>query len=181
MSDAITIRPLAEDDAAAFKALRLKATLDAPTALWPTYDEEAVRTLEDTRNRIRATDHQIVFGAFAGDELAGIAGLRREVLAQVAHKAVLWGVFVDPAHRRAGLASRLLEVAIAHARAAQVLQIQLCVNAENPRAQALYRNAGFETFGVEHRAVRVGGRFYAEEHMMLRLDAEAAALTASSS
>jgi hypothetical protein len=39
MSDAITIRPLAEDDAAAFKALRLKATLDAPTALWPTYDE----------------------------------------------------------------------------------------------------------------------------------------------
>jgi len=75
----------------------------------------------------------------------------------------------------------LLEVAIAHARAAQVLQIQLCVNAENPRAQALYRNAGFETFGVEHRAVRVGGRFYAEEHMVLRLDAEAAALTASSS
>ena len=79
MSDAITIRPLAEDDAAAFKALRLKATLDAPTALWPTYDEEAVRTLEDTRNRIRATDHQIVFGAFAGDELAGIARQRLEI------------------------------------------------------------------------------------------------------
>lgn len=169
MSD-IVIRPLIDEDAEAFKALRLKAIEDAPTAIWPTHEEEAARTLEDTRNRIHTTDHQVVFGAFAGRELIGIAGLRREPLAQVAHKAVLWGVFVDPAHRRGGVASRLLDAAIAHARAARVLQIHLCVNAENPRAQALYRNAGFETFGVERRAMRVGDRFYDEEHMALRLD-----------
>lgn len=169
MSD-IAIRPLVDEDAAAFKALRLKAIQDAPTAIWPTHDEESGRTLEDIRNRIRATEHQIVFGAFSGPALIGIAGLRREPLAQVAHKAVLWGVFVDTAHRRGGIAGRLLNAAIAHARAAQVLQIHLCVNAENPRAQALYRNAGFETFGIERRAMRVGDRFYDEEHMALRLD-----------
>jgi len=171
MSD-IAIRPLMDVDAEAFKALRLKAIQDAPTAIWPTHDEESERTLEETRNRIRATDHQVVFGAFAGQELIGIAGLRREPLAQVAHKAVLWGVFVDPAHRRGGIAGRLLDAAIAHARAARVLQIQLCVNAENPRAQALYRNAGFEAFGIERRAMRVGARFYDEDHMALRLDAQ---------
>nr|WP_311529094.1 GNAT family protein [uncultured Ralstonia sp.] len=170
MSD-IAIRPLTDEDAQAFKALRLKAIQDAPTAIWPTHDEESGRTLEETRNRIRTTDHQIVFGAFAGAVLIGIAGLRREPLAQVAHKAVLWGVFVDPAHRRGGIAGRLLDATIAHARTAHVLQIQLCVNAENPRAQALYRNAGFETFGVERRAMRVDDRFYDEEHMALRLDA----------
>lgn len=158
MSD-ISIRPLIDEDAAAFKALRLKAIQDAPTAIWPTHAEESSRTLEETSNRIRATEHQIVFGAFAGPELVGIAGLRRDPLAQVAHKAVLWGVFVDPAHRRGGIAGRLLHAAIAHARAAQVLQIHLCVNAENSRAQALYRNAGFETFGIERRAMRVGDRF----------------------
>lgn len=166
----IVIRPLTDEDAEAFKALRLKAIQDAPTAIWPTYDEESGRTLDETRNRIRATDHQIVFGALAGPELIGIAGLRREPLAQVAHKAVLWGVFVDRAHRRGGIAGRLLDAAIAHARAARVLQIQLCVNAENPRAQQLYRNAGFETYGVERRAMRVADRFYDEEHMALRLD-----------
>ncbi|WP_199033267.1 GNAT family N-acetyltransferase [Ralstonia sp. ASV6] len=169
MSD-IAIRPLVDDDAEAFKALRLQAIQDAPTAIWPTHDEESGRTLEETRNRIRTTDHQIVFGAFAGQALIGIAGLRREPLAQVAHKAVLWGVFVDPAHRRGGIAGRLLDAAIEHARAARVLQIQLCVNAENPRAQQLYRNVGFETFGVERRAMRVGDRFFDEEHMALRLD-----------
>lgn len=167
----IAIRPLTAEDAEAFKALRLKAIQDAPTAIWPTHEEEAARTLDETRNRIRTSDHQIVFGAFAGPALIGIAGLRREPLAQVAHKAVLWGVFVDPARRRGGIAGRLLDAAIAHARAASVLQIQLCVNAENPHAQALYRNAGFETFGIERRAMRVGKRFYDEEHMALRLDA----------
>ena len=167
----VAIRPLIDEDAEAFKALRLKAIQDVPTAIWPTHDEESGRTLEETRNRIRTTDHQIVFGAFAGPELIGIAGLRREPLAQVAHKAVLWGVFVDPAHRRGGIAGRLLDAAIAHARGARVLQIHLCVNAENPRAQALYRDAGFETFGVEPRAMRVGDRFYDEEHMALRIDA----------
>lgn len=169
----ITIRALAGDDAEAFKALRLKAIQDAPTAIWPTHNEEAARTLDETRNRIRTTEHQVMFGAFAGPTLIGIAGLRREPLVQVAHKAVLWGVFVDPEHRRGGIAGRLLDAAIAHARAARVRQIQLCVNAENPRAQALYRNAGFETFGIERRAMRVGQRFYDEEHMVLRLDGEA--------
>lgn len=168
----IAIRPLVTEDAEAFKALRLKAIQDAPTAIWPTHDEEAARTLDETRGRIRMTGLQVVFGAFAGPELIGIAGLRRESLAQVAHKAVLWGVFVDPAHRRGGVARRLLDAAIAHARAARVLQLQLCVNAENPRAQALYRNAGFETFGIERRAMRVGERFYDEEHMVLRLDGD---------
>jgi hypothetical protein len=34
----------------------------------------------------------------------------------------------------------------------------------------LYRSLGFESFGVEPRAMRVGDRFYDEEHMVLRLD-----------
>ena len=55
MSD-IAIRPLIVEDAAAFKALRLKAIEDSPTAIWPTHDEESGRTLEETRNRIRATE-----------------------------------------------------------------------------------------------------------------------------
>jgi hypothetical protein len=37
----IIIKPLTSNDAGAFKALRLKAILDSPAALWPTYEEEA--------------------------------------------------------------------------------------------------------------------------------------------
>jgi RimJ/RimL family protein N-acetyltransferase len=39
----------------------------------------------------------------------------------------------------------------------------------NAPARALYRAAGFEVFGVERRALRVGDRYFDEEHMVLHL------------
>jgi RimJ/RimL family protein N-acetyltransferase len=166
----VVIKPLTRNDAEAFRALRLKAIQDSPAALWPTYEEEARATREAVIERIRTTDHQIAFGAFNDLELIGVTGLRREALAQVAHRAMLWGVFLDVAWRGRGISRRLLETAIAHARETHVLQIHLCVHTENPRAEGLYRSVGFEENGLEARAIRVGNRFYDERRMMLRLD-----------
>jgi RimJ/RimL family protein N-acetyltransferase len=168
--DQIIVKPLTAQDAQAFKALRLNAISDSPAAIWPTYEEEARTTPEAIGERIRQSDTQIVFGAFDGSRLIGIVGLRRQPLVQVAHKAVLWGVLVDPQWRGSGVARMLLERAIAHARDTDVLQINLAVHTENPRAQRLYQSLGFEAYGVERRAVRVADRFYDEQHMTLRLD-----------
>lgn len=166
----LDIRPLAAIDTQAFKEIRLKATLDSPIAILPTFNEEAQRTHEENLARIQQTENQIVFGAFSDMQLIGIAGLRRESLLQVSHKATLWGVFVHPERRKEGIARQILAKLVSYARSANVLQINLCVNAENPRAQDLYRSLGFKSFGIEPRAVRVGERFFAEEHMVLRLD-----------
>lgn len=167
------IRPLGPDDWSAFRALRLAAIADAPLAIWPTHDEEAGRSPDEVRARIASTAHQAVLGAFAGDTLVAIAGVRREPLAQVAHKALLWGVFVHPDWRRAGLARRLIRAACAHARAGGALQVQLSVNAGNARARALYATLGFVEYGREPRAMRVGAAFHDEVLMVLRLDGPA--------
>jgi ribosomal protein S18 acetylase RimI-like enzyme len=111
-----------------------------------------------------------VLGVFVGAELVAIAGVRREPLAQVAHRAMLWGVYVHPAHRRGGLARRLLGAACAHARAQGVLQVHLAVNAGNPRALALYESLGFIAYGREPRTLCVDGVFYDEILMALPLD-----------
>jgi RimJ/RimL family protein N-acetyltransferase len=168
--EVLEIRPLAAPDAAAFRQIRLQAISDSPSAVWPTYEEVARQTIKDIEARIQRTDTQIVFGAFIGTKLIGIAGLRREPLEQVKHKAALWGVFISPERRREGLARTLFSRVLSFARDAGVLQIHLCVNTENVRARSLYRSLGFESFGVEPRAMRVGGRFFDEEHMVLRLD-----------
>jgi RimJ/RimL family protein N-acetyltransferase len=164
------VRPLGAPDGAAYKALRLQAIAESPAAVWPTQGEEAGRTIDEVRARITMTANQAVFGAFAGDQLVAIAGVRREPLVQVAHKAVLWGVFVAPEYRREGLARQLIGTAVAFAREAGILQLHLAVNTENRRARRLYQSLGFMPFGVEPRAMRVGGRFYDEEQMILRLD-----------
>lgn len=162
-------RPLCRDDWQAFRALRLKSIEDWPLALYPTYEEEASLAPEAIQDRIAETPSQVVFGAFDGGVLAGIAGLRRNPLVQVAHKGVLWGVFVHPDRRRDGLARQLLRALFAYAHARGVTQVHLSVNAENPRAGNLYRSMGFEVYGREPGAMRVGGTFYDEELMVLRL------------
>jgi RimJ/RimL family protein N-acetyltransferase len=168
--EVLEIRPLVAADAAAFRQIRLRAISDAPSAVWPTYEEEARRTVEDNEARIQRTDTQVVFGAFIDTKLVGIAGLRWEPLDQVKHKAILWGVFISPDRRREGLARKLFSQVLSFARDEGVLQIQLCVNAENVRARSLYRSLGFEPFGLEPRAMRVGSQYFDEEHMVLRLD-----------
>ena len=167
----VVIRPLTENDAAAFKALRLASIADSPTAVWPTVEEESRLTPEQVKAKLEQTPNQVVFGAFIGDQLAGIAGLRRESLIQLLHKASIWGVFVRPEMRKAGIARQLFACIKAHAQALGVLQIHLSVNAENGRARDLYASLGFQRYGIEPRGACIAGQFYDEEHMCLRLDA----------
>jgi ribosomal protein S18 acetylase RimI-like enzyme len=170
MNNSLVICTLSRENWASFKALRLAAIDSAPFALWPTHEEEAAQSAAEVQARIDPGPYQIVFGAFDGRELVGIAGFRRDRLAQIAHRATIWGVAVHPARRKEGIGLRLLQRLVAHARDAGVLQLQLAVAVENQPAQALYRSLGFKGYGIEPRAMRVGDRFYDEEHMVLRLD-----------
>jgi RimJ/RimL family protein N-acetyltransferase len=166
MTTTITIRALAAADAAHFKSIRMLAAKTSPGAIWPTHEEEARKSVEQVAARIVPTDTLTVYGAFNSDVLVGIAGVRREPLAKIAHKATIWGVFVDPNHRRQGVALDLLRATTEHAaREWRSAQLILSVNAENSAAKALYVSLGFATFGVEPRALFVDGRFYDEEHM----------------
>jgi RimJ/RimL family protein N-acetyltransferase len=165
----LQFRPLHQDEWEAFQALRLRSIADMPEAIYPTHQEESSRTPEQIRARIRQTEHQFVFGAYQDGQLVGIAGLRRDPLVQVAHKGVLWGVFVHPERRGGGIARHLLQALFEHARAVGVMQVHLNVNADNPRAAGLYRSMGFDTYGREPDAMQVGGRFYDESLMVLRL------------
>jgi ribosomal protein S18 acetylase RimI-like enzyme len=166
----ITIRTLAPDDASRFKAMRVLAATVSPTAILLTRAEEERRSIEEVMARIECTATQAVFGAFDGDTLVGITGLRREALVQANHKATIWGVFVDPAQRGKGLARALLNAATSHASQAwNCAQLILCVNAENTPAKQLYQSMGFITFGVEPSSMQVDGRFYDEALMIKKL------------
>ncbi|QNB15955.1 GNAT family N-acetyltransferase [Paraburkholderia tropica] len=166
----ITVRTLDAHDAEQFKALRLLAVDNSPTAIWPTRQEEMARSIAEIVGRIRSTRTQAVFGAFEVDVLVGFTGIRREPLSQVSHKATIWGVFVNPSYRGRGIAQTLLAAATAHATDEwNTIQLMLCVNAENLSAKRLYASQGFQVFGVEPRAMKVEDRFYDEEHMFKTL------------
>ncbi|MGU7769985.1 N-acetyltransferase family protein [Burkholderia sp. MR1-5-21] len=166
----ITIRLLDAADAALYQPLRLLAVDTSPTSFLPTRDEEASLPIEEWAARLRPTHAQAVFGAFDGDTLVGITGVRRDARTKIAHKATIWGVFVDPAYRGRGIAQSLLDSATAHAADVwQCRQLMLCVNEVNGTAERLYASQGFVRFGTEPRSLFVDGRFYDEHYMVKTL------------
>jgi RimJ/RimL family protein N-acetyltransferase len=59
---------------------------------------------------------------------------------------------------------------VEYAREAGLIALTLSVTVGNEAARGLYLRAGFRTYGIEPRSLRIGGELYDEELMALALD-----------
>ena len=160
------VRVLNATDAADFQSLRLEALRESPTAFTSSYEEERATPLARVAERLAPTPNGVVLGAFEEGVLIGLTGIYRERLRKLAHKGVVWGVYVAPAFRNRGIGRRLLTEAIRQAAAMPGLkQLNLSANAANPGALALYESMGFERFGFERACMWVDGEPYDEIQM----------------
>jgi ribosomal protein S18 acetylase RimI-like enzyme len=165
-----TIRPLQTADAEQWRALRLEMLRTYPSAFSASFDDAKDQDLAAFAARIPPPGGpSALFGALAGGTLVGTAGLHVHAGAKQSHKAELWTVYVRPLHQRRGIATALLQAAIDHART-RVAVLQLVVGTDNAAARALYRRLGFASYGVERRALRIGGRDYDNDLLALSLD-----------
>jgi GNAT superfamily N-acetyltransferase len=64
----------------------------------------------------RTDSDNVIFGAFVQNQLVGVIGIFREDKIKVHHKGNIWGMYVDGPYRRKGIARKLLDTAIAHAK-----------------------------------------------------------------
>ena len=141
---ATTVRPLTQDDAPAYRALRLAGIAELPAAFCTTHAAESALPLAQIARRLHASTHQIIFGTFDATQLIAIAGLRREPIAVVHDKASLWGVYVAPQARGSGEGRQLVRAAIAHACSiAELARVRLAVAQDNDAALPLYLACGF--------------------------------------
>ena len=85
------------------------------------------------------------------------------------HKASIYGVYVAPRFRGKGLGRALLATLLDAARQHESLeQILISVTTLQQPARDLYLSLGFEIFGSEPRALKVGSEYVGEDHMILR-------------
>jgi RimJ/RimL family protein N-acetyltransferase len=164
----IRIRRLVPADADALRALRMEALTTAPEAFGSSPEEEAARSMDFVRSRLDPSIADAVFGAFAGDQLVGMAGFALSQGIKKRHKGMLWGVFVGAGWRDGGAGERLVRAVIAHARN-HVLLLQASVVTSNGAARRIYDRLGFVAYGTERRALRVGDAFHDEELLVLDL------------
>ena len=161
----IEIRRLTSADAAAYRDIRLAGLRDSPEAFGSTFVRENAKPLAWFCDRLQNSQ---VFGAFRSTDLLGIAGFVVREGEKERHKGLLWGMYVRPDSRNAGVGRQLVEAVIDHARD-QVEVIQLSVVSGNGRARRLYACLGFVEYGVEKSSLKENGRYYDEILMALDL------------
>jgi RimJ/RimL family protein N-acetyltransferase len=161
----IKIRRLQPADAARYREIRLAGLRSSPEAFGSTYETESAQPLSSFSERLSSS---AVFGAFRGEELLGIAGFFARKGVKEAHKGLLWGMYVRPEARKAGVGRRLVEAVIDFARQ-HVELLQLSLVKENEQARRLYARLGFVEYGVEKNSLKQEGRYYDEILMALDL------------
>jgi ribosomal protein S18 acetylase RimI-like enzyme len=165
------IRFLTSDDAPEWWRLRLEALQGDPEAFSSSEEEHRVLPMEEVRRRLGSpTGDSFVVGAFSDGRLAGMAGFHRERGPKSRHKARVWGVYLTPSHRGTGIGRRMMEKVLQRAEEIQgIEQVLISVSSTQTAATGLYRSLGFQLFGREPRALRIGDHYLDEDYMAMTL------------
>jgi len=169
----VTIRPTREEDAQAYRALRLEALRAHPEAFGMDYETSAAQPLEHWQERMRSGaggSEGVTYVAEAAGELIGMTVLVRNDLAKTRHAGSIFGVYTHPDWRGAGVADALLAACVAYARALGIRLLRLGVVTTNASAIRLYQRCGFRVYGVEPESIQHDGVYYDELLMARRIE-----------
>lgn len=165
MADGIEIRPLGIADANAYRALWCAAIVDSPQYFRTSFADAGIHDLPPDDGH-----DQFTLGALSGGRLVGIVSLRRDAQEKLRHKALVYRMYVDPAHAGSGVGRALLRRLIDRVeRHTDILRLHLTVLANNVRAVRLYASLGFVEYAREPEAVRIGETFVDELQMSRRM------------
>lgn len=165
---ALVVRRLTAADYSEFRRVRLEGFTANPDLFRIAAEDEAAISGREVADRL---EREHVVGGFVDGALQGIGGLTRFAGTRLDHRALLWGMYVRPEARGAGVGDAIVEALLAEARRIGIRSVLLTVIAGNERAERLYRRWGFERYGVEPGAVRTGSGYVDEALMVRRLAA----------
>ncbi len=163
------IRLFTPQDAQTLLDLRMLALETDPWSFVDSPEELRRMSIEDFAARLKDDGAaNFIYGAFENGGAVGMVGFYQEPLMKRRHKGWIWGVFVTPAARGRGVARKLMQAAIARAKALPELDmILLTVSARQPIPRCLYESLGFRSFGIEPKGLKIGDEARDEENMVL--------------
>lgn len=166
-----TIRFLTASDASAYWAIRLEALECEPEAFGSSPEEHYALSMDVIASRLSSDNGEnFVAGAFDGERLVGTAGFYRGRELKQRHKGHIWGVYVSREFRGRNVGRDMLRSVLERAASIDgIEQVMLSVTTTQLAAVKLYRSLGFEPYGCERRALKIGDRYLDEENLVLFL------------
>ena len=142
-SQTVTVCRLVADDWQAYRAIRLAMLHESPSAFGSTHEEAT--GYDEQLWRQRLSDNAVILATVgttsAGSVMYSVYGTTEP------GDCALYGMWVDPGFRGAGVGRALVDAVIAQARAGGKRRVVLHVVAGNDQAGRLYERAGFVPTG----------------------------------
>jgi ribosomal protein S18 acetylase RimI-like enzyme len=123
----------------------LRALADAPDAFASTLEKETALPEQVWRQRAKGGPASVSFIAWEGGDGIGLAAIF--AVDDAPERMHLVGMWVDPRHRRRGVARALVERAVRWAEQRQAREVILWVADHNTAARMLYERVGFRPTG----------------------------------
>jgi len=165
----ITIRPCRAGDAELLRRARLRSLRDSPEQFGVTVEEAEEEPATHWEELAAGGSERLALVALDDDSPIGMAVIERERGVRHRHRARVWGVWVSPDYRGRGVGRRLLTALLDWAREEGVVVLYLDVVDGLDPSRSLYRNLGFVRRDVDPHALRLDGRFVAQERLVLLL------------
>lgn len=164
--DRVTLRALDKGDLHRFRAIRLSALQLAPQAFGSNFEEENAYSDSMFARRLEQINGNVIFGAFDGEHLLGIAGHHRHERKSEQHRGSLVSVYVAEEARGINLGKALVQKVVEHA-AAHVVILDAKVVTINEAAKRIYHSVGFKAYGVEVKSLLVQGQYLDQELLFI--------------
>ena len=165
------VRPLAHDELPAYHALRLRGLELHPEAFGESAEHFRAVSVDDLSRRLRESEQRGGFILVAYDskrQLVGTIALAISDGEKMCHRGIIWGMFVAPEARGAGVARTLVRECVSRATTIPTLELlHLAVVTTNTAAFELYTSAGFAVYGTEPNALKVGSNRF-DEYLMVK-------------
>ena len=164
----LIIRQLKREDAENFREIRLSGLKKNPEMFGSTYEVESQKPIELF---IECIEKSVIWGAYHAGQIIGVIIFLQDTSLKSAHKANIYGFYVEPQFRNQGVATHLLHAVIDFAKQ-HVEQILLSVASNNEAAIHLYKKNGFQIYGIEPRALKNKSNYQDDLLMILFLESD---------
>ncbi|MEH2231801.1 MAG: GNAT family N-acetyltransferase [Nostoc sp.] len=164
------VKKLTRYDAEDYRQIRLEALDKNPDLFGTTYQEEAIKTIEQFRARIPVDNNNFILGCFEDKNLIGIVAFQQESRIKLRHKAYISSMYVQQEYRGKGIGKLLLNELIERAKTIKDIEILLLdIVKSNFLAKPLYLSLGFQIYGTEKRAYKYNNQYFDLEFMCLHI------------
>ena len=166
----VTIRSAREEDASAYRDLRLEALRNHPEAFSADYAANLARPMTFWIERLASNSTEnavMMYFAVYDKQLIGMSGITRANSPKLQHSATIVSMYVRPAWRGLRIAEGLVTACVDWARTQEIKIVKLAVVTTNTGAIRCYARCGFQVYGVEPQALYYNSVFY-DELLMAR-------------